>query len=67
MPARRSEYKGNAIIELFREGGDKYPFRFGAGKAMLILENFEDICDFVKEEEVKRIEKETAAKEKAAL
>ena len=50
MPAKTSTYKGNAILELTRSDDDKFPFRFGVGKAMLILENFETICDFVKEQ-----------------
>ncbi len=44
-----SEYKGSKIIVLKRAEDDKYPFSFGIGKAKLILENIENIQNFVAE------------------
>ena len=45
----RTEYKGNPIIVLKRDEGDKFPFSFGLSKAKLILENIEEIKKFVEE------------------
>ncbi|GAH11599.1 unnamed protein product, partial [marine sediment metagenome] len=38
MVAERSEYKGNAMLELKWDENDNYPFRFGIRKAQLILQ-----------------------------
>tara|TARA_B100000809_G_scaffold232479_1_gene248451 strand:- start:1022 stop:1195 length:174 start_codon:yes stop_codon:yes gene_type:complete len=53
MPSKRNEYKGNPMIELSKSDDDRWPFRFGLAKAMLILENFEEICTFVKDNQEK--------------
>ena len=45
------EYKGNKLIVLKRSEDDKYPFKFGKGKARLIVENFEAIKKFAEDEE----------------
>ncbi len=45
------EYKGNKLIVLKRDENDKYPFKFGLGKARLIVEACEDIKKFVDESE----------------
>ena len=47
MPASESEFKGNPMIVLSQGPEDKFPFQFGIKKAKLILENFEDIRQFV--------------------
>lgn len=40
------EYKGNKLIVLKRDENDQYPFKFGKGKARLIVENFDAIKEF---------------------
>lgn len=45
------EYKGNKLIVLKRDENDPYPFKFGKGKARLIIEHFDDIKKFAEEEE----------------
>lgn len=45
----KSEFKGRPIIIIKRNEDDKYPFSFGLGKARLILENLEEIKEFVGE------------------
>jgi hypothetical protein len=42
------EFKGHAVIILKRTDDDKYPFSFGVGKAKMILENLQEIKNFVK-------------------
>ena len=49
----RGEYKGNAMIILKRNAEDKFPFQFGAAKARLIVENFEEIKKFAEENPAK--------------
>ena len=49
MPVKFSEYKGWPILELHKYDHDKKPFRFGLGKAKLILKHVEDIKKFVEE------------------
>jgi len=49
----RGEFKGNAMIILKRNAEDKFPFQFGAAKARLIVENFEDIKKFAEESQDK--------------
>lgn len=44
------EFKGNKLIVLKRSEEDQYPFKFGKGKARLIVENFEEIKKFAEEE-----------------
>jgi hypothetical protein len=43
------EYKGNKVITLKRDEDDRYTFSFGIQKAKLIIENLEDIKDFIAE------------------
>lgn len=50
MVTERGEYKGTATITLRRDEEDKYGFCFGVRKAQLILENLDDIKQFVEEE-----------------
>ena len=49
MPVRFEEYRGKPIIVLFRDEDDEYPFKFGVSKAKLILENINEIEQFVRE------------------
>jgi hypothetical protein len=44
------EFKGNRLIVLKKSEDDQYPFKFGKGKAKLIVEHFEDIKKFAEEE-----------------
>jgi len=43
----RSEYYGKPTLVLKRSEDDKYPFSFGLTKAQLILENLDEIKQFV--------------------
>lgn len=43
------DYKGNKMIVLRRNVNDRYPFKFGKGKAKLIMENLEAIKKFAEE------------------
>ncbi len=52
----KSEFKGRPVIQLLRTEDDSFPFSFGLGKAKLILENLEDIKQFVKENNDKQTE-----------
>jgi len=52
------EFKGNKMIVLLKNEADKFPFKFGKGKARLIVENFEAIKKFAEGEEVETEEKE---------
>ena len=45
----KTEYKGNPIIKLLKDENDKYGFSFGLTKARLVLENIEEIKQFVEE------------------
>jgi hypothetical protein len=45
----RTEFKSKPVLILKRTEDDKYPFSFGMGKAKLIVENYEAIQAFVKE------------------
>lgn len=45
--AEVTEYKGNPVLNLDTEG--KYPFSFGVAKAVLIMENWDEIVNFVSE------------------
>ena len=49
MVAERSEYKGNAMLELKWDENDNYPFRFGIRKAQLILQEVKAIKQFVED------------------
>lgn len=42
-----SEYKGNPMLVIKNSEEDKFPFQFGLKKAKLILENIENIKQFV--------------------
>ncbi|MEW6026070.1 MAG: hypothetical protein AB1599_02075 [Planctomycetota bacterium] len=41
------EYRGKPVITLKRDENDRFPFSFGLSKAKLILENLEEIKQFV--------------------
>lgn len=43
-----SEFKGNPMLVIKNSEDDKFPFQFGIKKAKLILENIENIKEFVK-------------------
>jgi hypothetical protein len=47
----RSEFKGKPILVIKRNENDQYPFSFGLSKAKLILENIDEIRNFVEEYE----------------
>lgn len=49
MPVEKSEYRGNPIIILRRSDEDRFPFSFGLSKARLIVENIEEIKQFVED------------------
>ena len=49
--ATRETYKGHAMICLQKEANSKYPFKFGVGKARMILDNLADIKQFVAEQD----------------
>ena len=49
MAVEIGEYNGNPVMILKRDENDKYPFRFGIGKAQLILDNIDAIKKFVKD------------------
>ena len=51
MPVKYEEFKGHPMIALLKDEDDEYPFRFGVGKAKLILENIDAIRKFVEENE----------------
>lgn len=53
MVYEEDEFKGNKLVVLKRSEDDNYPFRFGYGKALLIVEHIEDIKKFVKENKPK--------------
>jgi hypothetical protein len=45
------EFKGNKMIVLKNREDDKFPMKFGLGKARLILANIEEIKKFVEGDE----------------
>lgn len=45
----KSEYKGHPMLELKWSEVDQYPFRFGLGKAKLLLACLDEIEEFVAE------------------
>lgn len=45
----KSEFKGRPVIKLKKDDNDEYGFTFGLTKAKLILENLEEIKQFVEE------------------
>ena len=49
MTVRHEEYKGHNLIVLMRDEDDEYPFKFGVGKAKLIVENIDAIKRFIEE------------------
>ena len=54
MPVEHGEYSGKPILILRRSEEDKYPFSFGLSKAKLILENIEEIKNFVAKHNVEQ-------------
>lgn len=48
MVTKIGEYKGHQIISLMKDENDARPFTFGLTKAKLILENLDEIKNFVK-------------------
>jgi len=54
----RGEFKGNAMIILKRNAEDKFPFQFGAAKARMIVENYEEIKKFAEENPAKAQEEQ---------
>lgn len=55
MPVDYDEYKGHRMIILFKDENDKFPFKFGLAKAKLILENIDEIKEFVEESEQEEV------------
>ncbi|MFH1258461.1 MAG: hypothetical protein ABII74_01370 [Elusimicrobiota bacterium] len=52
-----SEYKGNPMLVIKNTEEDKFPFQFGLKKAKMILENIENIKQFVeKYDKEKKVE-----------
>ncbi len=51
------EFKGNALIVLKNDEDDRYPFKFGLGKAKKIVENFDEIKKWIEEQEALKTEK----------
>lgn len=49
MAVRYEEYKGHPMIALIKDEEDLYPFKFGIGKAKLIMENIDEIKRFIEE------------------
>ena len=45
----KTDYNGKPVIILKRNADDRFPFSFGLSKARLILDNVEEIKEFVKE------------------
>lgn len=52
------EFKGNAMIVLKNDEEDRYPFKFGIGKARKIIENFDEIKKWVEDQEALKQEKD---------
>lgn len=44
---KEETFKGHKLLSLSRNEQDKFPFKFGVGKAKLIVDNFEAIKQFV--------------------
>jgi hypothetical protein len=55
-------YKGSPTLSLKRSEEDRFPFTFGLGKAMLIVQNLEAIVNFVKKHGGFEKESEAATK-----
>ena len=47
MTTKEETFKGHKLIVLMRNADDKFPFKFGLGKAKLILDNIDEIREFV--------------------
>ena len=45
------EYKGRQMIVISNGPEDRFPFKFGLGKAKKVIEHIEDIKKWVKEQE----------------
>lgn len=56
MIVNESEYKGHPILEIRRTPEDKYPFRFGVGKAEMLLACPEEIKKFVEKHQGAKVE-----------
>ncbi len=57
------EFKGNQMIVLKNNEEDRYPFKFGLGKAKKIVENFDAIKKWVDQQESAKKEKEQQSAE----
>ncbi|MFC2061447.1 hypothetical protein ACFLUV_02950 [Elusimicrobiota bacterium] len=57
------EFKGNAMIVLKNDEEDRYPFKFGRGKARKIVDNFDAIKKWVEEQEAVKTEQDAAQTE----
>ena len=57
------EFKGNAMIVLKNDEDDRYPFKFGLGKAKKIVESYEDIKKWVSEQDSEKQSKEDSVPE----
>lgn len=53
------EFKGNPMIVLKNDEEDRYPFKFGLGKARKIMENFDAIKKWVEAQESSTQETDT--------
>lgn len=53
MASNIGEFKGSKVITLTPDDqpDTKYPFSFGLSKAKLILDNYDDIVQFVKDQD----------------
>jgi len=51
------EFKGNAMIVLKNDENDRFPVKFGLGKAKKIVDNIDAIKKWVSEQEAKKQEK----------
>jgi len=51
MSYKTKTYKGHRLIILRKRGsGSRFPFQFGLRKAEMILDNLEEIREFVRDE-----------------
>ena len=54
MPASVTDFvdpQGNTheLLTLAKNDGDKWPFKFGVGKAILAIEHMREIADYIKD------------------
>ena len=52
------DFKGNAMIVLKNDADDRYPFKFGIGKARKVVANYDAIKKWVEEQEGEKKENE---------